>query len=256
MGEYKSMYEKYYNGLQNKVPGKVRKPTSPYDNNYRGKKPSGSFGEKLGKQIIFQLIGAFVLLLIFMGLKLIPLESTKEAYTVTKEALNENFDLEEAVMTMNIPGIEGFKEDFLDGIDEMKSFFTGEQTLKEEIKEKYMVPVLGNVTKLTGEDVGVVIQTDNEINVVASFDGKVREIKDDGEEKHIIIDHGNGVETYYGLLSTIEVSVNDEIEKGQVLGKSGALDSEETNGIVYKISYMGIEKDPFEMMNFSSVNNV
>ena len=94
------------------------------------------------------------------------------------------------------------------------------------------------------------------MDVIASFDGKIREIKEDGDEKHIIVDHGNGIETYYGLISTVDVKEGDKVEKGQLIGKTGVLDSEGTKGIVYKISYMGVEKDPVEMMDFSSLKSV
>jgi hypothetical protein len=37
----------------------------------------------------------------------------------------------------------------------------------------------------------------------------------------VIVDHGMGVQSLYGHLSTIDVKVGDKVEKGQVLGKSG-----------------------------------
>ena len=181
-----------------------------------------------------------------MGIKVIPIEGAKEAYIVTREALDKNFDVEEAVMAMNIPGVEDYKENILDYIDNFRSFVTGDKTLKEDIKDNYVIPVVGTVSHLSGENVGIIIQTDSEMDVIASFDGKIREIKEDGDEKHIIVDHGNG----------IDIKEGDKVEKGQLIGKTGVLDSEGTKGIVYKISYMGVEKDPVEMMDFSSLKSV
>jgi murein DD-endopeptidase MepM/ murein hydrolase activator NlpD len=37
----------------------------------------------------------------------------------------------------------------------------------------------------------------------------------------VIVDHGMGVQSLYGHLSTIDVKVGDRVEKGQVLGRSG-----------------------------------
>jgi murein DD-endopeptidase MepM/ murein hydrolase activator NlpD len=37
----------------------------------------------------------------------------------------------------------------------------------------------------------------------------------------VIIDHGLGVQTLYGHLSSIGVKVGDKVEKGQVIGRSG-----------------------------------
>lgn len=256
MGEYKSQYEKYYKNLRNKVPGKTPKPASSYDYLGRGNSGNNRTENRFVKKFIFQLVGALILLVIFMGIKLIPIEGAKEAYIVTREALDKNFDVEEAIMAMNIPGVEDYKENILDYIDNFKSFVTGDKTLKEDIKDNYVIPVVGTVSHLSGENVGIIIQTDSEMDVIASFDGKIREIKEDGDEKHIIVDHGNGIETYYGLISTVDVKEGDKVEKGQSIGKTGVLDSEGTKGIVYKISYMGVEKDPVEMMDFSSLKSV
>lgn len=254
MGDYKSQYEKYYKNLKNKVPGRSPKPTSIYDSFER--RTRNNKENSFVRKFIFQLVGALILLVIFVGIKIIPIEGAKEAYIVTREALDKNLNIEEAVMTMNINILEDYKEDILDYIDEFKSFLTGDKTLKEDIKDNYVVPVVGTVYHLSGENIGVIIQTKNEMDVIASFDGKVREIKEDGDGKHIIIDHGNGIETYYGLVSSIDVKEGEEVERGQLIGKTGTLDSEGTKGIVYKISYMGVEKDPLEMIDFSALKSV
>src|SRR4029450_4674264 len=37
----------------------------------------------------------------------------------------------------------------------------------------------------------------------------------------VVIDHGMGVQSLYGHLSSIGVKVGDKVEKGQVIGRSG-----------------------------------
>jgi murein DD-endopeptidase MepM/ murein hydrolase activator NlpD len=37
----------------------------------------------------------------------------------------------------------------------------------------------------------------------------------------VIIDHGLGVQTLYGHMSSIDVKAGDQVEKGQTLGRSG-----------------------------------
>lgn len=254
MGDYKPQYEKYYNNMRNKLPGKAPKREGVFDS--FGGKGSVNVVDRLAKKFIMQLGGALMLLVLFLAIKMIPLEGTKEAYIVSKEAISKDLDINEAVMAINIPVVKDYKETALDYIDEFKSFVTGEKTLKESIKEEYIVPVLGSVKSLSGENTGVIIQTDGDKDIIASFDGKVREVKEEGSDKHIILDHGNGIETYYGLISKAEVKVGDKVKKGQLIGKTGAVDSEDTKGMVYKVIFMGIEKDPLKFMDFSSLQKV
>ena len=44
----------------------------------------------------------------------------------------------------------------------------------------------------------------------------------DGYGQTVVVDHGNGRKTRYSHLSAMDVKVGDEVEKGQVLAKSGA----------------------------------
>lgn len=42
-----------------------------------------------------------------------------------------------------------------------------------------------------------------------------------GYGNHVIIDHGNGLQTLYGHMEYLDVSVGDQVTQGQVLGKMG-----------------------------------
>ena len=258
MASYKDQYERYYGNVRAKAPGRVQKRDTSIDMFYgrRNVRKRTSMGEKIANKFIFQLVASLTLLIGFFVLKMIPIEGAKEAYIVSKEAIDKNFDINKAVMAINIPQLEGYKENALDYIEQIKSKVTGKKTLKEVIKEEYITPVVGEYKKLEGENIGLLIMSSEGKDVMASFDGTVREVKEGNDGKHIVVDHGNGVETYYGLLSNLEVKEGDEIKKGQVLGKTGSLDEEGTKGIVYKLIYMGMEKDPTEILDFSNIKNV
>lgn len=260
MEEYKSLYEKYYKNIKSKGPGKAPVRYNSLDGYSGGgsnnKRSTENIGERFIKKFILQLIGAFVLLVAIFALKYIPLEGAGKAYIVSKEAIDKNYDLEEVAEAFNITSLEDYKEGALDYIDKIKSFVTGEKGIKETIKDDYIIPVVGKYTVLDGEDKGVAIQVDEEKEVVASYDGKVREVKEEDDGVHVLIDHGNGIETYYGLLSSASVKVEDKIEKGAVLGKSGVINSSEQKGIVYKLIYMGTERNPADYMDFSSLEGV
>ena len=47
-----------------------------------------------------------------------------------------------------------------------------------------------------------------------------------------------------------------KLVKDENLGKSGVIDSSNTKGVVFKIIYMGLEKDPNELMDLSSLQKI
>ena len=256
MGNYRAQYEKYYGSVKSKTSGSKNKSQGYLGNGGSKSEGTDQLGGRLMKKIIFQLVGALVLVLLFIVIKMIPLEGTQEAYIVSKKMIDEDFNINETVMAINIEGTEEYKEQALDYIDEIKSLVIGEKTLKEKIKEEYIVPTLGKIKTLDDTNKGIAILTDGDKDISASFDGTVREVKEESDGKHLIIDHGNGIETYYGLLSSINVKEGDKISKGENLGKSGVIDSSSTKGIVFKIIYMGNEKDPSGLMDLSSLQSV
>lgn len=260
MGEYKSLYEKYYSGMRNKSPGRVPgRSNSLYGYSSRGGGPSrnrGKTGKSLANMFIYQLLGAFILLAGMLVLKYLPIEGANEAYTMSREAVEKNISMEEVKAVLNINSLEGYREGLLDWIDEVKSNFTGEKTIKEVLKEEFLCPLQGEYTNLTGENIGVIISVKEEKEVIASYEGTVKEVKEDESGVHILIDNGNGIETYYGLLSTTLVSDGDKIKKGDIIGKSGVVDSSNNNGIIFKLMYMGQEKNPLEYMDFSTSENI
>lgn len=256
MGNYRAQYERYYGNVQSKGTGAKYKRIGSMDSNKIKSSSNLNIGNKIATRLIWQFGGAVVLLGLLLGIKSIPIEGTKEAYTVSKKMIDEKFDVKEAVMAINVPDPEGYKEKVLDYIDEAKSFMIGGKTLKEIIKDEYVIPTVGKKKVIGESDKGIAIVTDGDKDVNVSFDGVVKEINDEDGGKHIVVDNGNGVETYYGLLSQVKVNEGDEIKKGQSIGKTGIIDSSGTKGMIFKIIYMGNEKDPNEMMDLSSLEGV
>ncbi|HEY5525650.1 MAG TPA: M23 family metallopeptidase [Clostridium sp.] len=256
MGNYRAQYEKYYGSVKGKASGSKNKAQGYVSNGKDKREGTQQLAGRLIKRIMWQLVGALVLVLLLLVIKMIPLEGTKEAYIVSKKMMDQDFNINETVMAINIEGTEEYKEQALDYIDEIKSLVVGGKTLKEKIKEEYVVPTLGKVKMLDDTNKGIAILTGVDKDIAAAFDGTVREVKEDGDGKHLIVDHGNGIETYYGLLSSINVKEGDKISKGENLGKSGVIDSSNTKGVVFKIIYMGLEKDPNELMDLSSLQKI
>jgi murein DD-endopeptidase MepM/ murein hydrolase activator NlpD len=62
----------------------------------------------------------------------------------------------------------------------------------------------------------------------------------------VVIDHGWGLQTLYGHLSTIEVKEGDEVKKGQELGRSGATGLALGDHLHFEVLIQGISVTPVE----------
>ena len=62
----------------------------------------------------------------------------------------------------------------------------------------------------------------------------------------VVIDHGLGLQTLYGHLSSIDVKVGDAVEKEQVLGRSGATGLAIGDHLHYEVLVNGISVTPLE----------
>lgn len=72
------------------------------------------------------------------------------------------------------------------------------------------------------QNTGVMYINDNEFNVIAVMDGKVKNIKEDAIMGKIVeIEHGNNLITIYQSLNNVNVSINQELKQGEIIGLSG-----------------------------------
>ena len=62
----------------------------------------------------------------------------------------------------------------------------------------------------------------------------------------VVVDHGWGLQTLYGHLSTIEVKEGDEVKKGQPLGKSGATGLALGDHLHFEVLMQGVSVTPVE----------
>jgi len=62
----------------------------------------------------------------------------------------------------------------------------------------------------------------------------------------IVIDHGLGLQTLYAHLSTIDASVGDQVDKGAIIGRSGATGMAGGDHLHYGVVISGIPVNPLE----------
>ncbi len=60
----------------------------------------------------------------------------------------------------------------------------------------------------------------------------------------VIIEHGNGVETYYGHCSSITTKVGTQVKAGDVIAKVGSTGNSTGNHLHFEIRINGVSVNP------------
>jgi murein DD-endopeptidase MepM/ murein hydrolase activator NlpD len=251
MGSYNSQYESYYSTLVNK-----RRNYGGYGN---GRNKSSSFkldGNFFLKRLIRGLIGVFILFIFVITCKLIVTPQTEAAYKYSKEVLNQNYDY-----TVTLDGIKnfnfiGFEEKTMDWMENIKAKLTGGQTLKDKLKDSFMLPVEGAIIDPAyngkSDNAGIDIDVKEGTEVFCAYEGRVKDFGEDIQlGKYIIIDHGAGIETKYAHLSEILVKGEDSITKGDIIAKSGSTGNTTAPHLHFELLYMGENKSPQDYLSFA-----
>jgi murein DD-endopeptidase MepM/ murein hydrolase activator NlpD len=90
--------------------------------------------------------------------------------------------------------------------------------------------------------------------VHATADGVVQRAEwDGGYGKLVVIDHGNGLETYYAHLSQFEILPGQEVRRGQVIALSGSSGHATGPHLHYEVRMGGIPVNPYKYLAKSSL---
>ena len=109
-------------------------------------------------------------------------------------------------------------------------------------------PFSGDGEIHTGVDISAVMGT----QVHAAADGVVSHAEySSGYGKMVIIDHGNGMHTWYAHLSRFEVIPGQEIRRGEVLGYSGATGRVTTPHLHFEVRLGGSPVNPMPYLTRS-----
>ncbi|MCY6371869.1 murein hydrolase activator EnvC family protein [Clostridium ganghwense] len=233
MGNFNAEYESYYNSIVNK-----RNSSTGYYSGISEKKPQKN---RIIKKIIQDLCGVLAMFIFVLICKVVVTPQTAAAYKYCKGVVNKNYDYKQIIYQVkHVDTSKNIQDKIVDFIDKIESNFTGGETIKNKIKEKFALPVRGNVIKSSQE--GIDIKTMENSRITASYDGKVKECgKDENLGQYILIDHGDGLETRYSNLNNIMVKKEDKVKKGEIIGVSGKYNSQDT--VHFEVLFMGQNKD-------------
>lgn len=77
-----------------------------------------------------------------------------------------------------------------------------------------------------------------------------------GYGKLVVVDHGHGLETYYGHLSRVNVIVGQEVRAGQTIGASGSTGRSTAPHLHYEVRSGGVPQNPSSYLSKSLITQV
>ncbi|MBU5483563.1 M23 family metallopeptidase [Clostridium sp. MSJ-11] len=248
MGSYNSQYEEYYRNL------KKRKEVS---NNYSNRgKNQRSISHYITKRIIRDLVGATMLVFLVLMCKVIVTPKTQLLYNYSKEIVNKNTDISSLGINIKNFSFKELEEKATNIIESAKSKITGKKTMNQKIGEEFILPVNGSVTSGYGYRTdpidnknkfhhGTDISVKEGTEVKAAYNGKIKDCGEDPElGNYILIDHGEGIETRYAHLSSVDVKKDGTVIKGEVIGKSGKTGKVTGEHLHFELLFMGESRNP------------
>ncbi len=119
----------------------------------------------------------------------------------------------------------------------------------------FTLPVYGKLFRgFTYSHKGLDIKLNKGDTIRAAFDGVVRYAKYNrgGFGNLVIVRHYNGLETYYGHLSKINVKVNEVLKSGDHLALGGSTGRSRGPHLHFEIRYKDVPLDPLRMIDFDN----
>jgi murein DD-endopeptidase MepM/ murein hydrolase activator NlpD len=126
------------------------------------------------------------------------------------------------------------------------------------VEGRLMSPFGGRTDPLSGEGAihtGVDLSVPQGTPVHVAADGIVVHADwRNGYGRLVIVDHGNGLQTYYGHLSRFEVVTGQEIRRGDILGQSGSSGRVTGPNLHYEVRMAGTPVNPYPYLAKSALS--
>ncbi len=120
----------------------------------------------------------------------------------------------------------------------------------------FLQPHVGTITSRFGprwgtrhSGIDIAGKMDSPIKAADSGIVKTAEYQENGYGNIVILDHGNGTETWYAHLNSIDVSAGDVIQKGDVVGKLGETGKTTGPHLHFEVRKEGRAVDPSDYID-------
>ena len=123
-------------------------------------------------------------------------------------------------------------------------------------KEEYIKITAQHGQKLnnpfTGKEAihnGIDIKADEGVSIIATAGGKVIKVSSEkGWGNLIIVDHGDGIESWYAHLKNFNVKTSESVKKGQIIGYVGNTGYSKASHLHFEIRLNGKSVDPLNYL--------
>jgi stage IV sporulation protein FA len=195
--------------------------------------------------LLFKIVISFILLASVYIIMQSNHPQFTQAQIIVKDVMEREF---------NVKGVIGWYEKNVGAAPDFLPQLVKRENKAQDIPwATYAIPVSGGkVVAAFGQDHrGIRVGTAKMVPIEAVKEGWVISVEErEGLGKTIVIDHGNGEESWYGQTENIKVKVNDWIQQGQVIG-STSVEVENGEGVFF----FALKKDsnfinPMEVLPF------
>jgi len=250
MGNYNELYKNYYKQVSS-VDDRLQHDV--YRNRVQGQKYGRRYPARrmsLVDKFIYQVIVVVIIASVYIFSPYFG-EKVNAAIRGNMDKYLVSWDMSDSVKNFSF---KGFQESCIEKIDGVVNGITGGGVFSL-VKDEFLLPIDGKILNSENMDNDKELIISSQFNgvVKSSYEGKIKKITSEEDGKvTVIIDHGKGVETVYSNLSGVYYKEKDSIGTGDALG-SAALDDNKKFAVVFKILYMGEEKNPAKFMTVKGI---
>lgn len=170
-----------------------------------------------------------------------------------RAVLNDNVHVPSGIIDNNstVPVVEVTNQSIIkpftaSDVNVTKDFYSSEDSEENQLKSL----IFYKNTYM--ENTGVLYTGENAFDVVAVLDGNVTSITKDEILGNVVeVTHSTNLITIYHCLSEVSVKVGDAIKQGDVIGKSGSVNIDDTykNALLFEVNYQGQIINPNDFYN-------
>ncbi|MDQ0339498.1 stage IV sporulation protein FA [Caldalkalibacillus uzonensis] len=206
--------------------------------------PRSRTGGRASSTLMFKMICAMLLFTTVLMVMNTDHPQLREAKTFIRDVMTLDFNVEGvmALYEQKVGSQLGFLPQFIAKDDNSHPH-----------SSDYVLPVSGAriVSGFNQDQQGIVLETGTTLPVEVIKEGWVTYVGEkDGLGQVVIIDHGQGEESWYGQLQEIKVQLYDWVKQGEVIGTTSVQEGSQEGVLYFALRRDAVFIDPLDVIPF------